>query len=158
MVQHGAELPAGLDVEEPRRAVVAGRREHRPVGAEGQDDDLAGILPQLIQQRAAVRVPDPYGAGMTTRYDPRAPGVEGDGGDRINMARAAPGVDLGVAAEIPQPGASIPAAHQHAPTVAAEDGPMDGGIQGPEERARVAQGGHVPEPGRPGRGPPGQEP
>ena len=87
------------------------------------------------------------GAGMTTGHQPRSFGVEGNGGDRVGMARAVLGIDLDVAVRVPQSSPTIPASQQDTPAVPTEDGLVNGGIQGSKEWARVPQGGRVPEAG-----------
>ena len=111
-----------------------------------------------MEHRAAGRVPDANGAGVATRHQPRAAGVEGDGGDRVSVARPVPGIDLDVGDRVPQPGPAVAAAQQEAEAVAAEDGLADGGIEGSQGGGAIAQAGRGPEPGRRGPGAPGQQP
>ena len=128
-------------------------RSNLPSGLKARTTISPAFWRNSYEHRTPVRVPHPHGARVTTRHHPRAVGVEGDGGDRVSMAGAMLGIDLHVAVHVPQPRLTITAAQQQASTVAAEGGLVDRGIQGPAQGPWVSQGGHVPEPGRPGAAP-----
>lgn len=126
-------MSPGLGIQEPHRPVAAGRQECVPGAVEGQDSDLPRVFTQLGQDPTFGRVPHAHGAGVTSRHHPQALRVESDGGDRVCVARAELGIDLHVPFQIPEPRPMIPACQQEGPTVAAEGGLADGGLQRLEE-------------------------